>query len=176
MTLIKAFNILIAVAVLAGLSVAQQHPQVGQSTSGSIAFDKLKALAGEWEGEMRKDGKDIPTTTSFRVVSDGSALMDLMNSGTPHEMVTMFHMDGKDLLATHYCAAHNQPRFRFVSTSEPNTVKFEFRDATKLSSPTAPHMVGVKFTLVDANHHFEDWTFLENGHTGTTRFDYHRKL
>jgi hypothetical protein len=101
--------------------------------------------------------------------------MNVLASGTPHEMVTMFHMDGSDLLATHYCAAHNQPRFLFVSTSEPNVVAFEFKDATNLSSPTAPHMVGVKFTLLDPNHHVEDWTFLANGQTTTRRIDFHRK-
>jgi len=108
-------------------------------------------------------------------VSDNSVLMDVLAPGTPHEMVTMFHMDGSDLLATHYCAAHNQPRFLFMSTSEPNVVAFEFKDATNLSSPAAPHMVSVKFTLLDPNHHVEDWTFFANGQTTTRRFDFHRK-
>jgi hypothetical protein len=101
--------------------------------------------------------------------------MNVLGAGTPYEMVTMFHMDGSDLLATHYCGAHNQPRFRFVSGPDPNVVAFKFKDATNLSSPTAPHMVGVKITLLDPNHHFEDWTFLENGKTSTSRFDFHRK-
>jgi len=109
------------------------------------------------------------------VVSDGSVLMNVLASGTPHEMVTMFHMDGGDLLATHYCAAHNQPRFRMAAPSDANVVAFEFKDATNLSSPDAPHMVGVKFTLLDADHHLEDWTFLANGQANTRRFDFHRK-
>jgi hypothetical protein len=102
-------------------------------------------------------------------------LMNVLASGTPHEMVTMFHMDGGDLLATHYCAAHNQPRFRMGAPSDPNVVTFEFKDATNLSSPEAPHMVGVKFTLVDSDHHVEDWTFYANGQANTRRFDFHRK-
>jgi hypothetical protein len=36
-------------------------------------------------------------------------------------------------------------------------------------------MVGVKFTLLDPNHHVEEWTFLENGQTETSRFDFQRK-
>jgi hypothetical protein len=174
----KSLRVLVAVAVFAALGLAQQqNPPVesGGSSGSSAAFDKLKLLAGEWEGKVNEGGKEIPTTTSFRVVSDGSVLMDVLDPGTPHEMVTMFHLDGSDLLATHYCAAHNQPRFRFVATSDPNVVAFEFKDATNLSSPAAPHMTGVKLTLLDINHHVEDWTFLANGQANTTRFDFHRK-
>jgi hypothetical protein len=130
---------------------------------------------GEWEGNFDEGGKQHSATTSFRVVSDGSALLNVLGGGTPHEMVTMYHMDNADLLATHYCAAHNQPRFRFVPSPEPNVVAFEFKDATNLASPNAPHMVGVKITFVDANHHTEDWTFLANGKKSTSRFDFHRK-
>jgi len=87
----------------------------------------------------------------------------------------MFHMDNSDLLATHYCAAHNQPRIRRVSSPESNVVTFEFKDATNVPNPSAPHMVGLKITFLDANHHYEDWTFLENGQKSTSRFDFHRK-
>ena len=168
----NSLKVLVAVAVFAGSGLAQHPNPPAQS---SAAFDKLKSLAGEWEGTANEGGKEISATTSFRLVSDGSVLMDVLAPGTPHEMITMFHMDGSDLLATHYCAAHNQPRFFFVAASEPNVVAFEFKDATNLSSPAAPHMVGVKFTLIDPNHHIEDWTFLANGQTSTRRFEFHRK-
>lgn len=171
----KSLKVLVAVAVLAGLGLAQASNPEGQSTAAGASFEKLKSLAGEWEGKTVEGGKELPTTTSFRLVSDGSALMNVLAVGTPHEMVTMFHMDGSDLLATHYCAAHNQPRFRCVSSPEPNIVAFEFKDATNLSGPAAPHMVRVKFTLLDPNHHVEDWTFLANGQTNTRRLDFHRK-
>jgi len=127
------------------------------------------------EGKTNEGGQEIPTTASFRLVSDGSVLMNVLAAGTSHEMITMFHLDGSDLLATHYCAAHNQPRFRFVPSPGPNVVAFEFKDATNLSSPAAPHMVSVKFILLDPNHHVEEWTFLANGQTNTRRFDFQRK-
>jgi hypothetical protein len=168
----KTLRVLAATLLLAGLGLTQQaSPQAPPSAS----FDKLKSLAGEWEGSFIEDGQKFAATTSFRVVSDGSALMDVLGAGTPHEMVTMFHMDGNDLLATHYCAAHNQPRFRLASSADPNVLAFEFKDATNLASLAVPHMVGVKLTLLDANHHLEDWTFLANGQTSTRRFDFRRK-
>jgi hypothetical protein len=172
----RIVRVSIAVLVFAAMASPQATKPAKQSTSPGVTFDKLKSLVGEWEGNLNEGGQQIPATTSFRLVSDGSALMNVLGGGTPHEMVTMFHMDNSDLLATHYCAAHNQPRFRLVPSSEPNVVTFDFKDATNLSSPTAPHMVGLKITFLDANHHYEDWTFLENGRKSTSRFDFHRKV
>jgi hypothetical protein len=54
-----------------------------------------------FEGETSEGGQKIRTTSSFRLVSDGSVLMNLLAAGSPHEMITMFHLDGSDLLATH---------------------------------------------------------------------------
>src|SRR4029434_7613126 len=89
-----------------------QAPNSPKPASPSAAFDQLKNLAGEWEGDFTEGGQQMHATTSFRLVSGGSALMNVLGAGTPHEMVTMFHRDNNDLLATHYCAAHNQPRFQ----------------------------------------------------------------
>ena len=171
----KIAKVLIAVLVFAGVGLAQATNPAKRPTTAGASFDKLKSLVGEWEGNMKEGGQQHPATSSFRVVSDGSALMSVLGAGTRYEMVAMFHMDNSDLLATHYCAGHNQPRFRFVPSSEPNVVTFVFKDATNLASPSAPHMVGVKITFVDANHHFEDWTYFEKGQESTSRFEFHRK-
>ena len=171
----KNARVLVTVLVFAGLALAQATNPANPSTTAGASFEKLKSLVGEWEGNMNEGGKQHVATTSFRVVSDGSALMSVMGAGTPYEMVTMFHLDNSDLLATHYCAAHNQPRFRMVPSSEPNVLTFVFKDATNLASPSTPHMVGVKITFVDANHHYEDWTYLDKGQESTSRFEFHRK-
>ncbi|MFN7993424.1 MAG: hypothetical protein U0Q18_07480 [Bryobacteraceae bacterium] len=165
----------ICVVVLAFAATALPQAKNAPKSATAAAFDKLKSLAGEWEGNMNEGGQQMQATTLFRLVSDGSALMNVLGAGTPHEMVTMFHMDNSDLLATHYCAAHNQPRFRLVPSSEPNAVTFDFKDATNLANPSTPHMVGIKITFLDANHHYEDWTFLQNGKKNTTRFNFRRK-
>jgi hypothetical protein len=161
--------------VFAYTGLAQTPSQPEKVTPATETFQKLKSLAGEWEGQASEGGKVLPATTSFRLVSDNSVLLNDLAPGTPHEMVTMFHMDGNELLATHYCAAHNQPRFQLAPSSEPNVAAFEFKDATNLASPAAPHMVGVKFTFVDAAHHIEEWTFLAQSQTTTRKFDFHKK-
>jgi hypothetical protein len=171
----KSLKLATAVAIFLVLGAGQGSNLAAQSTPANAGFAKLKSLTGQWEGMTNEGGKDFQVTTTFRVVSDGSALLNDLMGGTPHEMITMFHMDGSELMATHYCAAHNQPRFVLGPSADPKVMDFEFKDVTNLSSPTAPHMVRVKFTFVDANHHIEDWTFLANGQKTTRRFDFYRK-
>jgi hypothetical protein len=171
----KSLKLATVVAIFLVLGAGQGLKLAAQSNPATAGFERLKSLAGQWQGTATEGGKEIPVTTSFRVVSDGSALMNDLMAGTPHEMITMFHMDGSELMATHYCAAHNQPRFLMAPSADAKVMDFEFKDATNLASPTAPHMVRVRFTFVNANHHTEDWTFMANGQKTTRRFDFHRK-
>ncbi|HET9178460.1 MAG TPA: hypothetical protein VFQ24_08905 [Terriglobia bacterium] len=172
----KSLKLAVVVAAFLVLGLGNALNLTGQSTAATAGFERLKSLAGVWEGRTNEGGKEVSVNTSFRLVSDGSALMNDLMSGTPHEMITMFHLDGSELMATHYCAAHNQPRFLLAPSSDTKVIDFKFKDATNLASPAVPHMVGVKFTLVDANHHIEDWTFLANGQKSTRRFEFRRKL
>ena len=170
----KSTKILQVMAAALLLPAANAQPAKGPEAIDA-RFAKLRSLTGEWEASAGHDGKALPVTTSFKLVADGSAMLDDLAPGTPHEMVTMFHMDGKDLLATHYCAHHNQPRLRAVEASNPSVLEFVFKDATNLGSPSELHMTAVKFTIVDANHHTEEWTAMENGQPVTMRFEFHRK-
>ena len=159
----------LAVAIAAA---ASQQDQKAQENAG---FERLKTLAGEWTATTVEGGTEMSAPVTFRLASGGSVLMSDLAPGTPHEMITMFHRDGGDLLATHYCLTGNQPRMRAVAGSDPNVVAFELKDITNLPAPAAPHMVGVKFTMLDANHHTEDWTILVNGQTTVRKFDCRRK-
>ena len=171
----NSVKVMIAVLMIAGVGLSQAM-RPAPSATPAAGFDRLKSLAGEWKGIMHEGGKPLPATTSYRIVSGGSVVMNVLGAGTQYEMITMFHMDNRALMATHYCAGHNQPRFLLVPSSEPNVLQFEFKDVTNLPTPAAPHMVGLKITFVDANHHFQDWTYLEKGQESTSRFEFHRKV
>jgi hypothetical protein len=125
-------------------------------------WQKLTSLAGEWEGSMEEGGAKQPTQVEVRVTGGGSAVMHVMGKGGPYEMVTMFHPDGSRLLATHYCAAHNQPRMAMVKAPAPNQLAFEFVDGTNIE-PGDLHMRRLLITFTDADHHTEVWTAQANG-------------
>jgi hypothetical protein len=155
-------------------AAADEHAHHGPQTVTNPAWNTLKALVGDWEGTLHEEGKDLPAKTNFRLVSGGSALMSVLGEGTPYEMVTMFHMDLNDLMATHYCAAHNQPRFKAVAGRSPNQVVFEFKDGTNIRANDG-HMQRVVLTVIDGDHHSEDWTFREKGKDSTSHFEFQRK-
>jgi hypothetical protein len=74
----------------------------------------------------------------LRLASNGSVLMSDLAPDLPLEMISLFHRDGGDLLATHYRLSGNQPRMRAVSSTDPNVMAFELEDSTNLPAPAAP--------------------------------------
>ena len=98
---------------------------------------------------------------TFRMTAGGSALMSEIHGHGPENMITMFHMDGDRLVMTHYCGAGNQPRMKVVA-ADAKSVSFEFYDGTNIA-PGDGHMQHVTFTHPDANHHTEEWVFVDHG-------------
>lgn len=149
-------------------------PAAFPQSDAQKAFDKLKSMAGTWEGKMEKEGTmgDQPVTVNYRVVSQGTAVMA---DATHESMVTMYTMDGNRLLMTHYCASGNQPRMAASLSPDGKTLDFTFVDATNLASPQAGHMHHAVFTFADANHYSEEWTWMEGGQSKVAHFDLRRK-
>ena len=116
----------------------------------------------------------MQTTAVVHLVADGSAIMHNLDPGSSHEMITIIHTDGPDLMATHYCSAHNQPRMKLIPSADSNSLLFDFKDGTNIA-PGDGHMQSVKFIFVDPDHHFEDWSYIDGGKVYTRRFDFHRK-
>jgi len=129
--------------------------------SAQKSFDQLKSLAGSWEG---KDSKGRHLRVSFRDVARGSALMSEIqkegHDGVMFSMISMIHLDGPNrLLLTHYCSGDNQPRMAATTSPDGKTITFDFFDITNLATPDDTYARRLIFTIVDANHHTEDWTF-----------------
>ena len=168
--------VLLAAAVAAGSVQAQAQDKAGAMKMSTVPqtpeWQRLKTLVGNWEGTVDMEGKPMPATVEVRMTGDGSAIMHVMDKGGPYEMVTMIHPDGKRLLATHYCAAHNQPRMALVPSAAANQVAFSFVDGTNIG-PGEEHMRGVVFTFVDADHHEEAWT--SSGSPKAAVFKYARR-
>ena len=77
-------------------------------TDPRLAF--LKSLEGTWVSESSSD--DLHEGIfEYRVTSGGTTVEERLMAGSPHEMLTVYHMDGKDLIANHFCMLDNQPRF-----------------------------------------------------------------
>jgi hypothetical protein len=144
-------------------------------TDAQKAFASLKNMPGTWEGKTA-DGHAV--LVSFKVVSAGTAVMSNIQGHGPDDMISMFHLDGPNkLLLTHYCSTGNQPRMAASVSPDGKTFTFNFIDATNLDSPDAGHMQRMVLTLLDDNHHTEDWTFVDHGkEVKEEMFDLRRKM
>jgi hypothetical protein len=136
------------------------------STDGQVAngkpIDALRSLTGRWESTAKEGEIGHGGAVEFRVTSGGSVIVETMLPGQPHEMINTYAMDGDTLLLTHYCAIGNQPRMKLVE-SDGKTFKFEFLDATNLSSRDDMHMGALELTLDGPDRLVEKWTSFAEG-------------
>ncbi len=151
---------LVAVLLLMGSAAFAQ-------SDAQKSFDKLKTLAGSWTGMISTtppqaaiEGK--PMQITLRTASMGHTLMhEATGTGRPDDPISMIVVDGDRLLLTHYCDANNRPRMQGRMSADGNTVEFDLLDVS--GTLQYGHMQHAKFTMIDANHHIEDWTFLNPG-------------
>ncbi len=163
-----------ALRTLACLALAGSLAAALPAHAGSnAAFDKLKALAGEWQGKAT-DGKTVKA--SYEVVSSGTAVMERLETPDEMNMITVYHKDGDRLMLTHYCAANNQPRMKAEpGAGDAQRLVFTYVDATNLSGGDAGHMHGLTLSFDDPNHFTQEWTWKEPGKDGKEVFRFERK-
>ena len=119
------------------------------ATRSHSSFDKLQTLVGKW----KKEGSDGETSyISFESSANGSVLIENWIYKDKSHSITVYHPDGKSLLATHYCPQGNQPRLRLEEgVDKENTLSFVFQDATNLQSLQSNHQHALSFEFIDEN-------------------------
>ena len=125
-------------------------------------FDALKTLVGQWEGTTVMGGKETPINVSYELTSGGSAIVERLFSGTPHEMVSVYHARGNKIMMTHYCMLGNQPQMS-LKKADDKTIAFETHGTAGISSMKEPHMRSLNINLIDPDNIREEWTFFDNG-------------
>jgi hypothetical protein len=152
---------LMLVALIFGPIAAEAEPEAKTS------FERLKALAGTWEGNLTTTPKTpqmdgVKMTVTLRVTSMGNVLMhEMVGEGRPDDPITMIYLDGGNLQLTHFCDAGNRPRMAGTTSADGKNVHFEFLDVT--GGMEHGHMHGALFTLIDENRHAEEWTYMLPG-------------
>jgi hypothetical protein len=163
----KSLGLKLSVVVLVLFSTVAFAQTDQPKSEAQKSFDKLKTLAGSWEGQVTTlpqqaevEGKHMQV--SLRVTSMGNAVVhEMTGAGRPDDPITMFYVDGDRLLLTHYCDAGNRPRMAGKVLADGKTVEFDFLDVA--GSTEYGHMHHAVFTAIDANHHSEDWIYMMPG-------------
>jgi hypothetical protein len=148
----------------------EEHHEHMPAVKTPPSFDVLKALVGEWQ-EVGKDGKG--TVVSYELVAGGSALVERMDPGTDHSMVSVYHPDGAKVMMTHFCAEGNQPRMK--GDGDAKSMSFTMIDITNLPKPTDGHMEGLTLTFKDKDHLVQEWRHKTGDKVEVFKFDLERK-
>jgi hypothetical protein len=144
----------LAALALATATWAADAPATAK-VDGKTAFEKLKTLAGNWDG-MGDQGMPVPV--NYKVTGGGSVVMETLFAGTPHEMVTMYHLDGGDLVATHYCAGGNQPHLKLdTGKSTPDHLILSFAGGSNLDPAKDNYMHDGKLAFTPDGHLDAEW-------------------
>jgi hypothetical protein len=154
---------IVALTVMALLAAPAARAGEGKSAAAE-RLEKLKALAGTWTGKAGPTGAAATqdTTVTWKVTGGGSAVVETIDPGTPHEMITVYHLDGPNLVLTHYCAAGNQPTMRAATSGDPRTIAFDFVSGTNMKSADM-HMHSARITFAGEDRIDTEWTSWQGG-------------
>ena len=169
----KTRNIVATLVLLFGVygvagATGMDMPAAAKPSPG---FDHLKSLVGSWEGQT-PDGKTVKA--SYQMVSNGTCLMETLDTPDGANMVTMYHMDGSRLMMDHYCAMNNVPHMKGTTSADGKTIDFAFVSAGNLTAPTDMHMHGLKVEFEDADHFTQEWLLRSKGKDQPSVFRFQR--
>jgi hypothetical protein len=127
------------------------------------AYARLTTMAGSYDVEF--PGETERSKVIWENVAGGHAVLEKLNVGTPHEMVSLYYLEGQDLALTHYCAAGNRPLLRLDrARSTRDELFFVFDPATTGIDPkTDGHIHAAHFAWLDADSVDVTWSFWDGG-------------
>jgi len=148
--------ILVATATVALSQQMQMTRASGPQSDAQKAFEKMKTLAGSWDGTVM----GIPINFTIRAASSGTAILHEGNTekGVPNHEITMFYVEEDRLIAIHYCDAGNRARLEGKMSADGTSVEFNFLDVA--GSTKGGLVKRMKFTMIDANKHLVEFTFI----------------
>lgn len=169
--------LLLVVLPLAASPQDMQHQMPTTAPSeAQQTFTHFKTLAGEWEGAVTvnplmpgmKEQPVKPLHVTMRVTSRGNTLVhEFQEAGTMLDPtkydhpVTMFYVDEDRFSLIHYCDAGNRPHMVARKSADGKQIDFDFVDLS--GSNQHGHMAHATFTMIDDNHHVEEWTYMLPG-------------
>jgi len=132
--------------------------------SAEAQFERIKSLEGHWQwsAELAPDLEGLVCT--YEVTAGGTAVLETLFPGDDFEMVSLYHLDGDQLILTHYGSTGNQPTMRAKAYApKPGQVKMpiDFRciGGTNMSTESDGHMHRMSFLDIQGEDLLTSWTF-----------------
>lgn len=139
-----------ALALAAGTAGAEET-----APDARKALEQIKGLVGSWEGSIGQKGGP-PGGVRYELTGGGHMVVERLFPGTEHEMMTVYHLDGDRLLASHYCASGNQPLMR-LEKATPTELAFGFVGGTNMDAAKDVHIHSGRLRFVEGGALESEW-------------------
>jgi hypothetical protein len=169
-TLIGRRALMLTLATLAACASPQASAQPGALRPAQV-FQSLKALVGDWQGRTEAGRTFL---VSYRLIANDTVLVESWTMSPTRTSMTVYHMDGDALIATHYCPQGNQPRLQYRPETSNERLHFGFRDATNLADANAAHQHEFWIRRHADGTFARNETYVENGEAGSETATYTR--
>jgi hypothetical protein len=156
----------VGVTLTPGAALAQPGP-----LRPDQAFQRLRSLVGDWQG-VTESGRQF--LVSYRLTANDTVLVESWIMSPTRQSMTVYHMDGAALIATHYCPQANQPRLQYREESSNERLHFTFRDATNLPDPNLAHQHEFWIRFHADGTFARNETYVENGQADSETTTYAR--
>ncbi|MDQ3118235.1 MAG: hypothetical protein M3Q89_01485 [Verrucomicrobiota bacterium] len=151
------------------LLVASGGWSVGLARELSLGetFEELKKLCGEWKGTTAEGGAE-----KGRLVAGDTVLLEAWVLSSGREALTVYHRDGDDLIATHYCPRGNQPRLKSTSVSTERGSSSSFSPPRICLMPKLHISIASRFRSMARDSFARAETYISKGklNPGTTTY------
>ncbi len=104
----------------------------------------------------------MAVTMTYQTTAGGSAIVEHLFPGTPHEMMSVYTVEGDAVAMTHYCVLGNHPKMT-LKKSDGHSLSFEVAGSDGLHSPGEMHMHAMSVSWTDGDHIRETWTSFDGG-------------
>ena len=142
---------------VAALANGEQAPE-----PAAPAFERLKAMEGEWIDLTGVFGKKGAVVATYKVTGAGNTVIESFPVGTPHEMTTVYHRDGSHIVLTHYCSGGTQPRMR-AKQVHGNVLEFDFDGGTNIDPASTSHMHSARYEFISKDEVKAEWRNWDKG-------------
>lgn len=129
------------------------------NASAAEQFERIKSLQGAWQWAPELAPELSGLVVTYRLTGNDSAMIETLFPGDPFEMTTIYHLDGNQLILTHYCSTGNQPTMRAEPGEPDGPIHFNYIGATNLHSVNDGHMHSMSFFEIEPGNLLTSWTF-----------------
>ena len=141
---------------------ANADPHNMPAIKASASLERIKQLVGTWIGTGGDMG-DGKVEVQYRLSSGGSAVVETLFPGTPHEMTSVYYDEAGKLTMTHYCMLGNHPTLRLKKETQ---TELFFGAGTNSPLKNEPHMHTLVISFSSPNSIEQKWAMFEHGKEG----------